>query len=1119
MIPSGRTVAGSIDADRILGVKKRALSWLEEIASSLSDGNEVPEGEIDRQSLLEQLTSDLEKSEARVIAGMSADDEPEVPDGPDDPRIGGRVDQPIPDGGTARVIGPRERKVRKAFLSLAIKKRNTVLDAALKKKYGITLTDDDDYKNAIRKIFPKLDQESIDNLFTFPDRSFLNETAKANFQRHHREMLRSMMLEAIDNPEIARFLKKIEIVDPDNEQNFKNLKLDGERHQDIAQAYYDEDVFAVLIFPHNYEAFLQRLGDDDMQSYLAFGARKDPDMAGHYIGVHEFGHLADFYRKAKKLGLSEDGSIIPGSEMWNKYNDRLTDNDPDVRKQAFEEMWDEIRGHFSGELSDTDLEQSVMPLVGSSYGHVNTIEAAAEFYAAYRLLRPFLKKYNKDNPDSVDADQAFKELFETTSKVGGEALPAVRKLSLINANVQSAARTAVRRGSGRNRRLRTTGQGLFRSRPRRNNGRTFKNAVASYVSNIVPSASNNATFWAMSNNQRPEKRGWLLPIYALDDNSAKVLSDSAEKALRDIEARWRKELGLSATDPLDVDDMLQHLNTLEGAKHGVFRTYLHNLVTLDEMLRTGDMSLINDVKIKQRHAIFEDMGLSFGGKYRGTSGSASSAMPFNMRPGVPANSQRISGSMTAGNVQKVGRVSSSPVSTVSGKRGVNEYGRLEQKDTIVPVYDIDGEMLAFGNDATDDPKVKILPVNPYVISDTDPTSEEGQKYALLWFDATVGQMDEDASDEGRTSALLYSAARGDEDARKELERLAEVGRRRMKQTVDEDIQQRDSFKKTTYKERDLAWYRQRAPQAVIQQPSATDRFDKEEPRLIDLDKDVYMVHQTSYMPSVDPDTGDFIIKPAEDHDVIDPSTGKKWIDPVTGEAAEVYRGSVHFSLNHIVGGHMYRPTPTGKTYVVVIPAQSMLDSNPGALDNLYAIDSWMTPKPGEGLRIPKDKVKIIELPGISDFDIDVPEGSSFDWTPEEQARYSEASKLVDDETNKRFEAALEEVSRKHTQNPFYIPRRFPPGMHGSDEDIDLRIRDIATSIGVGSSKHDGSAASMIEGISSIKFPNVSGAFRETGDAARGELSRNAKLRIANNSRFATSKIDRSRRNNDEFGDF
>ncbi len=1109
MIPSGGAVAESIGADRILGVRNRALSWLEQITDSLNDGNNVIDEEINEQSLLAELTSDLQNRENRINAGMSIDAEPDSPDGLDNPPVGGRVEE-----NGKRVIGFREMLMRKAFMSLAMKKRNKTLDNALKQKYGITLKGDDDYKNAIRKIFSNLDQESIESLFDFPDGSFVNATAEANFKRHHQQMLRSMMLEAIDNPEVTRRLSRIDIVDSASDLNLDN---NGDPHEDIAQANLDNGVFSIAIFPHNYEGFLQQLGDKNMQTHMAFGSSTDPDVVGHYVGVHEFGHLADFYYKSKKLGISEDGSLIQGSEIWNKYNDALSDNDPNVRKQAFEDMWNEVSDYLQGYNGDMDLEQSLMPLVGSSYGYSNTIEAAAEFYAAYRLLRPFLTQYNKANPNSVDADKAFKEMFETTSKVGGEALPAVRKLSLIQANAQSAVGNAIRRGSGRNRRLRTTGQGLFRSRPRRNNAQTFKPAVANYVSNVVPSSSNNATFWAASNNQRLEKRGWLLPIYALDNNSAKVLSDSAEKALRDIEDRWRKEIGLAATEPLEVDDMIQHLNTLEGAKHGVFRTYLHNLVTLDEMLRTGDMSLINDVKIKQRHAIFEDMGLSFGGSYRGTSGSASPAMPFNMRPGTSTNPQRVSGSMTAGNVQKVGNVSSSPVSTVLGKRSVNEYGSLEQKDTIVPVYDVDGEMLAFGSDATDDPNVKILPVNPYVISNTDPTSEDGQKYALLWFDATVGQMDEDSSDEGRTSALLYSAARGDKDALKELERLAEVGRKRMKQTVDENLQQRDSFKKTTYKERDLDWYRQKAPQAVIQQPSATDRYEREEPRLIDLDKDVYMVHQTSYMPSVDPSTGDFIIKPAEDHDVIDPSTGKKWIDPVTGEAAEVYRGSVHFSLNHIVEGHMYRPTPTNKTYVVVIPAKSMLDSNPGALDNLYAIDSWMTPKPGEGLRIPKDKVKIIELPAISDFDIEVPQGSSFDWTPEEQARYSEAIKLVENETNKRFEAALDEVSRQHTQNPFYTPRRFPPGMHGSDENIDLRIRDIATSLGVGSSKHDGSAAAMIEGISSIRFPNVSGAFKETGAYALGELSENAKLRIANNSRFATSAIDRSRRNDDEFG--
>lgn len=466
----------------------------------------------------------------------------------------------------------------------------------------------------------------------------------------------------------------------------------------------------------------------------------------------------------------------------------------------------------------------------------------------------------------------------------------------------------------------------------------------------------------------------------------------------------------------------------------------------------------------------------------------------------------------------IGKVSKNPVTTISGKRRVNEYGQLEERTTSIKVYDVGGKKLAFGNDQIDDPEVEILPVNPYAISGLDEKSDDGRDYAVLWFDATIGQMEEDPSDDAKTSALLYSASRGDSDAKKELERLAEVGRKKMEQTRESIIKDRDRFKQTTRSERDATWYQRHAPAAMIQQRSATDKWDREEPRPIDLEKDVYMIHQTSYMPEIDPETGDYIIRPAEDHEVIDPETGKQWIDPVTGKAAEVHRGSVHFSLNHIVGGHMYRQTPTNKTYIVIIPAQRMIQSNDGALDNLYAIDSWMTPKPGEGLRLPKDAVRIIELPGTSDFGVERPAGNPLvDWTPEQSSAFSDAVRKVEEASKTKFKEGLLEVSRAHTGNPHYEPREFPSGMHGSDSDIDLRIRDIAEEVGVSSQKHDGSASAFLEGATSTSQGTVGEYFHDTGYVDYSGLSKNARMRIAKNGRFNTSKLERKPISDDEMG--
>jgi len=1178
MIPSGRTVAGSISADRILGVRKRALSWLEQIADSLDDtndiynqseyeavnrdrllpldGSELPEMEITKQSLLERLISDLQTRENRINAGMSVDDEPDVPDGPDDPSVGGRVEE-----NGNQVIGFREMLMRKAFISLAMRTRNKTLDNALKKKYGIELKNDDDYQTAMRKIFPNLDQQSIDDLFTFPNGSFVNATAEANFRRHHREMLRAMMLEAVDNPEVARRLSGIDVVDSANDLNFDN---NGTRHDDIAQANLQDGVFSIAIFPHNYEGFLQQLGDKSMQKHMAFGSSTDPDVVGHYVGVHEFGHLADFYYKAKKLGISEDGSLIPGSEIWNKYNDRLSDNDPDVRKQAFEDMWNEVADYIQGYNGDMDLEKSLMPLVGSNYGYANTIEAAAEFYSAYRLLRPFLTKYNKENPDSVDADQAFKEMFETTSKVGGEALPAVRKLSLMRAALPSAVRSTVRRGSGRNRRLRTTGQGLFRSRPRRTNSRTFKNAVSSYVSNIVPSSSNNATFWAMSNNQRLEKRGWLLPIYALDDNSAKVLSDSAEKALRDIEDRWRKELGLVPTETLDIDDMLKHLNTLEGAKHGVFRTYLHNLVTLDEMLRTGDMSLINDVKIKQRHSIFEDMGLSFGGKYRGTSGSASSAMPFNMRANSTDENDalKVSGSITSRikpnsefrasgeyvdsnmnlklrpkqTVQPLSalektKLSSQPKLRVSGSMGFPtiyqpsrtiefEMEELNYNGSSIDswmrsadIYSIGGENIVFGEDKVDDPSIKVVPLNPYVISGLDAISDEGRELADKWWMATVAQMQEDDARAARPSALLYAASRGDENAKQEFERLSKSGKEILESAREKTIKSRTTSLYDTKRpeERTEEWWKKNAPTGGTMVSIQLSPWEKET-RLMQKD-DLFFVHQTKFEPEIDPETGDLLIRTTSEFDGVDAETGEVALDPVTGRPFRQDRFSVHFALNHLVEGHLARPTPTEKTFAIISPLTSVLDSNEGSLDNLMIVDSWVTPKPGEPLRIPKGSYKLVELPSVEDHTgVKKPSGRQSDWSQADNDAWEKA--LADQRANsdKIVEDALQLIGKMNTGNDKYETTILPGGeSYSSSRNATVRVADIAKELGVESGMHTGSPSEILENLIAGKRPEISEFFRWNWDNPEDQrvpyfmLSKNQRLQIANGQRFVASR--------------
>jgi DNA polymerase III epsilon subunit-like protein len=477
--------------------------------------------------------------------------------------------------------------------------------------------------------------------------------------------------------------------------------------------------------------------------------------------------------------------------------------------------------------------------------------------------------------------------------------------------------------------------------------------------------------------------------------------------------------------------------------------------------------------------------------------------------------------LSSGNIKRVGKVSSSPASTVSGKRRVYESRRLKERDTLVPVYDVDGKKIAFGVDSVDDREVETLPINPFRITNTSPESKEGREYAALWFDATVGQMEEDQSNQGITSALLYAASRGDGDARRELLRLAEIGKKKMAEAKAKRRENTRSLRGETPEDRKSPeWWISNAPGATISEKSPQDEWTRLPQRPLEI-KDMYLVHETSYTPQTD-EEGNYVLRPTEDYVAVDPKTGKPRIDELTGEAMEAHRGSIHFAINHPVGGHMYRQTPTDGTYLVLIPLQAMLDSNPDALDNLYAVDSWLTPKPGEGLKLPKGVARVVKVPGTSDFGVTRPEGNPLiDWTPEQTKEVQDAIAKVSEERKKIFSETLKEISREHTRNPNYDPKEFPAGESSSSDDIDVRVADIARSLGVTSSTHDGSAQEQIENISrNHEFNNISNIFKESERWGLFQLSENAKMRIANKSRFTTSDRDKSRNDEPESsGDF
>lgn len=331
-----------------------------------------------------------------------------------------------------------------------------------------------------------------------------------------------------------------------------------------------------------------------------------------------------------------------------------------------------------------------------------------------------------------------------------------------------------------------------------------------------------------------------------------------------------------------------------------------------------------------------------------------------------------------------------------------------------PVYEIGGQKIAFGNPDLgrftpefNTKDVQFVPIDPYQITGLPKTSVEGQNFATTMFDAHQGMEFESPGTKniGQVSALTYAASRGDNIAMQELQRLADVGKQGMNAARLAESEKILSF----YKDWSNPKYWDNKPSIQVKLGTAKDGYT-EIKRPLGID-DMFLVHQTDYAPTFDAN-GNIILKPTGDYALIDPATGKPTIDKVSGKPVANYdRDNVHFTINHLVEGHMWRNSPTGQSYVILVPLRNVLDANPGSLDNLYAIDTFLTPKPGEGLVIPMQNGRVVQGVG--------------------------------EETSKNVFQALQEIGKLYNQNPEYQTKIILGGQHyANTEYIDERISQL-----------------------------------------------------------------------------
>jgi hypothetical protein len=416
----------------------------------------------------------------------------------------------------------------------------------------------------------------------------------------------------------------------------------------------------------------------------------------------------------------------------------------------------------------------------------------------------------------------------------------------------------------------------------------------------------------------------------------------------------------------------------------------------------------------------------------------------------------------------------------------------EVKQTLsFPVYEIGGEKIAFGNpglgrfnpefNAQD---VQIIPVDPYRISGLHKTSAGGQHYAKLMFDAHQGLVFEQGGAEniGKVSALTYAASRGDNVAFNELERLAAIGKKSLMdkrlEATQKILSQNPNWENPNF------W---NGKEGVRVKTGRKDASGASIYRPMGID-DMFLVHQTNYAPTFDAN-GNIILKPFGDYPNTDKATGQQMMDEVTGKpSANIDRDSLHFTINHLVGGNYARPAPTSNSNVIIIPLRDVLDANSGSLDNLYAIDTFFTPPPGEGLVIPMQNGKVLY-----------------------QGQFEA------DEFNDAVKAAINEIGRRHNRSPEYEAALIEGGGHyANTPNVDKRISQVGIQdIAAQYPEYRGGVIGTIHASHPIKtfeeFDNfdVNSARSALTDSDYWRLSRNARLRIydSNTSKYTTGEIN------------
>ena len=366
------------------------------------------------------------------------------------------------------------------------------------------------------------------------------------------------------------------------------------------------------------------------------------------------------------------------------------------------------------------------------------------------------------------------------------------------------------------------------------------------------------------------------------------------------------------------------------------------------------------------------------------------------------------------------------------------FGKLKSLDGDLDIdvqgkqYIFDGKTIVFDNPdvSYDDPNVQVVARNPFALSGHDESSKLGKEFAEKWTAAHIGNGLDSRKDSTDIDALLYAGSKGDEDAMKEFERLASIGQ--------------DAIDKRKVELKDENPLND-AQIAAIRQEGLEDLGVN----------DLYVIHETSYDLPIDED-GNIELRPLSDFDSVTKN----------GDTVRVPRHTVHFGVNHMASGHVFRQRSDKDTQILVVPLSEMMKQNPDSLDVLHSVDTYFTPKPGEGLKIKSGTFRVLK------------------GTPDEEA------------TRKNVEETLSDMG---------ATRIFPSSTaEGSTSGVDAAMYKISKELGVSHGLHSNNPAGQIENYISRARQQGTEAEPNIGVNMAALMSRNARMRLGQTNYWQSS---------------